>query len=169
MPKHESGFAMHKGKDEGKEMSRQGKQTAWEQVLQQLWDRGFWEAESCPENRRKGQWHIMHPANSLIFKKPIKHKFMRGNRSAEQANEMCVIGHHRKESTATQGHPFSINRVNVVLFLLLQKVKSSVQWSQISDERDLWPSFTVLRNWSGKYPLCFEDVLSSQVNWNHWS
>ena len=34
--------------------------------------RGFWEGESCPENRRKGQWHIMYPSNSLIFKKPIK-------------------------------------------------------------------------------------------------
>lgn len=73
----------------------------------------------------------------LFLKSLLSNNFMRGNRSAEQANEMCVIGHHRKESTATQGHPFSIHRVHVVLFLLLEKVKSSVQWSQISDEWDL--------------------------------
>ena len=49
---------------------------------------------------------------------------MRGNRSAEQASEMCAIGQHRKESTATQGHPFSIIRVRVVPFFLLQEVKA---------------------------------------------
>lgn len=81
----------------------------------------------------------------LFLKSLLSNNFMSGNRSAEQANETCATGHHRKESTATQGHSFSINRVHVVLFLL-QKVKSSVQWSQISAERDLWPSFTVLRN-----------------------
>lgn len=163
MRKHQSGFGTHKGKDERKEMSRQRRQTAWEQVLQQLWE-GI-SGKGSHVQKTGGKVNGMLCILQIhLFLKSLLSNFMRGNRSAEQANETYATGHHRKESTATQGQPFSINRVHVVLFLPLQKVKSSEQWSQISAEWDLWPSFIVLRNWSGKYPLCFEDVLSSWMN-----
>lgn len=61
---------------------------------------------------------------TYFLKNPLSNNFMRGNRSSKQASEMCAIGQRRKESTATQGHPFSIIRVPVVLFLLLQEVKA---------------------------------------------
>lgn len=87
----------------------------------------------------------MYPSNSLIFKSPINN-FMRGSRSAEQANETYATGHHRKESTATAGQPFSINRVHVVLFLPLRKLKALSNGPRFLLNGICGPLFIVLRN-----------------------
>lgn len=152
------GICYAEGRMKGRKCQRKGNKQHEQRCCSSCEKAGFLERRDVSRKQQKrSMGYYLFFKFTYFFKNPLSNNFMRGNRPSEQASEVCAIGQHRRESTATQGHPSSIIRVRVVLFLLLQEVKA------VFNGPRSWTGFVALfhspEKLKGKHPLCFYDGL----------